>query len=233
MIYWFEWNGVKCGTKGIKLQDMPEIVRPEERVTHVTVPGRAGDLTQNEGTDIYESYIRTIQMIIDSAADVSAAEKWLRGNGYVTFSCQPELKQKARVINAVTFKKHSRNSSWWEGEVQFYCQPLKEMANETAIEVTASGTQITNPGDTESRPLITITGSGDVTVRIGEKNISITGAESGWKIDSDLEWVTNSSGTPQMGVYTGKFPTIPAGNSIVQFTGDITKLTIQGRWRYL
>lgn len=233
MIYWFEWNGVRSTAKGIRLQGMPEIVRPEERVTHVTVPGRAGDLTQNEGTDIYESYIQTIPLIIDSAADVSAAEKWLRGSGYVTFCSQGDLKQKARVINAVTFKKHSRNSSWWEGEVQFYCQPLKEKANEAAVEVTSSGTQITNPGDMESRPLITITGSGSVTVRIGEKSISITGAASGWKIDSDLEWVTNSGGTPQMGVYTGKFPTIPVGTSTVQFTGNITKLTIQGRWRYL
>ena len=233
MKYWFEWNGVKCTTKGIRLQGMPPVIRPEERVSHVVIPGRAGELTQTEGTDIYNSYIQTIPLIIDSEANVRAAEAWLRGDGYVTFSGQGDLKQRARVINSVTFAKHSRNSTYWEGEVQFYCEPLKEKISEDPVEITSSGTTITNPGDTESRPLITITGSGNVTVRIGEKSISITGSETGWKIDSDLEWVMNAGGTPQMGVYTGEFPTIPVGNSAVQFTGSITKLTIQGRWRYL
>ena len=233
MKYWFEWNGVKSSTKGIYLQGMPSIQRPEERVSHIVIPGRSGELTQTEGTDIYNSYIQTVTLFADSEANVRAAEKWLRGEGYVTFSGQSGLKQKARVINAVTFEKHSRNSSCWEGEVQFYCQPLKEAVSEAAVEVTESGTQITNPGDTESRPLITITGSGDITVRIGDKYIAITGAASGWKIDSDLQWVMNGNDEPQMGVYTGVFPTIPVGNSLVQFTGSITKLTIQGRWRYL
>ena len=233
MKYWFEWNGVRCTANGIRLQGMPSIQRPEERVSHVVIPGRSGELTQTEGADIYNSYIQTIPLIIDSEANVRAAEEWLRGDGYVTFSGQSDLKQRARVINSVQFRKHSRNSTYWEGEVQFYCQPLKEKTSEQAVEITSSGTTITNPGDVESRPLITITGSGNVTVRIGEKSLSITGAASGWKIDSDLEWVMNAGGTPQMGVYTGVFPTIPTGESAVQFTGSVTKLTIQGRWRYL
>lgn len=233
MKYWFEWNGVDCRTKGIRLQSMPEIQRPEERVSHVVIPGRAGELTQTEGADIYNSYIQTIPLIIDNAADVSAAERWLRGDGYVTFSSQQNLKQRARVINAVTFTKHSRNSSWWEGQVQFYCEPLKEQKSETAVEVTESGTVVSNPGDVESRPRITITGSGNVTIRIGSNSISITGSESGWVIDSDMQWVLNASGTPQMGVYTGNFPVMAPGNNTIQFTGSITKLTIEGRWRYL
>ena len=212
---------------------MPSVQRPEERVSHVVIPGRSGELTQTEGTDIYNSYIQTIPLIIDNEADVRTAEKWLRGDGYVTFSGQSDLKQRARVINAVTFTKHSKNSLYWEGEVQFYCDPLKAKISDEPVEITESGTQITNPGDVESRPLITIAGSGNVTVRIGTKSLSITGAASGWQIDSDLEWVMNAIGYPQMGVYTGVFPTIPVGNSTVQFTGEVTKLTIDGRWRYL
>ena len=45
MKYWFEWNGVRCTTMGIRLQGMPPVQRPEERVTHVVIPGRAGELT--------------------------------------------------------------------------------------------------------------------------------------------------------------------------------------------
>ena len=232
MKYWFEWNGVKSTTKGIKLQEMPQIIRPEERIEHVTIPGRAGEVTLTEGEDIYNSYIQTIPLAIDSAADVSAAEKWLRGSGYVTFSGQSTLKQQARVINSVEFRKHSRNSSWWEGEVQFYCDPLKELITEAAVEVTSSGATVNNPGDTVSRPLITVAGSGDITITIGGKTIAIEGLTSGWKIDSDLQWILDGT-TPQQGVYTGEFPVFNPGNNTVAFTGSITKLTINGRWRYL
>ena len=232
MQYSFTWNGSSCRDKGIFLKSMPELVKPEERVENITIPGRAGDLTQTEGTDVYNSYIITIQLVVYTKAAVIEAESWLRGDGYLTLCNESDKKQRARVTGAVTFTKHSRNTDWWEGEVQFYCQPLKQLVTETAIEVTTSGSSITNPGDVEARPRITITGSGAVTVRIGTKEISITGAESGWKIDSDTEWVTNASDVPQTGVYSGTFPTIPVGQSTVLFTGA-TKITIEPRWRYL
>lgn len=233
MAYSFTWNGTSCLLKGIRLQTAPEIIRPEERVTHVVIPGRAGELTQTEGTDIYNSYIQTLQMIVDSPEHLAEAEQWLRGDGYVTFSTQPGLMQRARVINSVTFTKLSKNLNRWGGDVQFYCEPLKQQLTESAVEITSNGATITNPGDVVSRPKITITGSGDITIRIRTTAISLTAADTGWIVDSDLQWVTNASGMPQMGVYTGNFPVIPPGESTVQFTGNVTKLTIEGRWRYL
>ena len=233
MVYSFIWKGTDCRAMGIRLQNMPEIVKPEERVSHIVIPGRSGELTQTEGDNIYNSYIQTVPFIVDSESNVRAVEKWLQGDGYVTFSGQSDLKQKARVINAVTLRKHSRNSAYWEGEVQFYCDPLKEkVSTEANIEVTQTNTTVVNPGDVASRPKIVITGAGSTTVRINSKSITVTGAENGWAIDSDTQWVT-ANGTPQMGVYSGVFPTLEPGNNTVFFSGSATKLTITPRWRYL
>ena len=233
MKYYFNWNGTSCGTKGIMLQSMPEIIRPEERVNHIIIPGRPGELTQLEGEYIYNSYIQTIPLIIYTESAVREAEQWLQGDGYVTFSCQPDLKQRARVINAVTFRKHSRNSNWWEGEIQFYCEPLKEaVTTEEDIEVTTSGATVTNPGDVDAKPRIEITGSGDITLQMGGSALILTGVTSGMVVDSDTEWVLKN-GVPQQGVYTGKFPVLKPGDNTVAFTGSVTKLTITPRWRYL
>lgn len=232
MRYWLSWNGTNCREKGIRLQEMPQIVRPEERVTHIEIPGRSGELTITEDDDIYNSYIQTIPLIVDNAADVHEAESWLRGNGYVTFCSQPELKQKARVINAVEFQKHSWNSSWWEAQAQFYCQPLKELITEESIEVTEDTYWVINPGDVASRPLITIEGSGTISLRISEREMILYNAQSGWVIDCENEWVLNN-GVPLTGVYTGEFPRFLPGYNLMQFTGNVTKLTINGRWRYL
>ena len=233
MIYWFKWGNVSCRDMGIRLQNMPEIVRPEERVTHITIPGRSGELTMTEGENIFNSYIQTVPLIVYTESAVRAAERWLRGEDYVIFSGQEDLMQKARVINAVTFKKSGRNSDWWSAEVQFYCEPLKQkVTTEADIEVTESGTTITNPGDVTSRPLIVITGSGSITISAGGKSISLTDIVSGMAVDSDTGWVLKN-GQAQMGVYTGNFPELKPGDNTILFTGDVSKLTITPRWRYL
>ena len=233
MIYYFNWNGVSCRAKGIRMQSMPTVIRPEERVNHIVIPGRTGELTQLEGEHIYNSYIQAIPIAVNTENAVREAEAWLQGDGYVTFSSQPDLKQRARVINAVTFRKHSRNSEWWEAEVQFYCEPLKEaVETEEDIEVTSSGATVTNPGDVDALPRIEITGSGDITIQMGGNAMILTGVTSGMVVDSDTEWVLKN-GVPQQGVYTGKFPVLKQGDNTVAFTGSVTKLTITPRWRYL
>lgn len=233
MSYYFKWNGVSSETKGIRLQEMPQIIRPEERIEHVIIPGRSGEMTLTEGEDVYESYIQTIPLIVESAANVAAAEKWLRGGGYVEFCCQPGLKQKARVINSVEFRKHSKHSNWWEASVQFYCQPLKEPESITPVEMTESGTIINNPGDVVSRPIITLSGSGGETIQIGSRVMTVLGFEDGWMIDCENEWVTDENGVPQQGVMNGQYPRINPGNNMVMFSGQATKLTVNGNWRYL
>ena len=64
---YFIWNGKDCRSMGIIMRGPAAIVRPEERVQHVEIPGRSGDLTElegenteQEGEHIYNSYIQTI-----------------------------------------------------------------------------------------------------------------------------------------------------------------------------
>ena len=96
MKYWFEWNGVKCTTKGIRLQSMPPVIRPEERVQHVTIPGMAGDLTLTEGEDIFQSYIQTVSISVRGWNNVQKVQNWLKGPGDVIFSGEPDRKQRYR-----------------------------------------------------------------------------------------------------------------------------------------
>ena len=218
--YWFEWNGVKSTAKGIIMNAAPQIVKPEERVEHITIPGRAGELTVTEGDDIFQSYIQTVGIAVHEASQVPVVENWLKGAGAVTFSSQPGLVQDARVIGAVTLEKHSRHLDWWEGDVQFYCSPIKRDPEEDDIEITSSGTTIENPGDMTALPLIEVIGSGAVTVSAGGNVLTIPELTSGWVIDSENGWILNGT-TPLMGVCSGAF------------TGSVTKLVITPRFRYL
>ena len=231
-LLYFIWKGTNSNTKHIRVQAKAPIIRPEERVEHVTIPGRAGELTQVEGENIYNSYIQTLTLIVDGKANVPAAEEWLTGEGYVTFDTQPTLQQRARIINAVTFSKHSHNLDYWVGDVQFYCEPIKHAVSESQIEITSSGASITNPGNLPAFPLMEVTGSGAVSIACGGNTIVIPNLTSGWVIDCENKWVI-ASGVPQFNAYTGEFPQIPTGTTSITFTGSITKIKITPQWRYL
>lgn len=232
----FIWNGKDCRSMGVTLRSPVPIVRPEERVQHVEIPGRSGDLTYVEGENIFNSYIQTAEITVKGGFRVRDVYRWLRGSGYVTFSGEPDRRQKARIIGAVTLNKVSRNLDKWAGEVQFYCQPLKELLEEKKNEITSSGTAIYNSGDVTEYPWIKMTASGTTAViTIGGKSMLMMGLTSGVKytLDSETqEMISLSGGNSVTNMTVGEFPKIPVGSQTVTGSGW-SKLEIERRERFL
>ena len=164
---YFIWQGIDCRTKGIVMQEPAPIIIPEERVKHTEIPGEPGDVTmietRNEGEAAYNSYIQTVRFAVQDVSRIKEIMKWLRWSGYITFSTDPTKKQSARVIGAVTLNKHSKNQEWYEGEVQFYCQPFKEILTDNPVTIYDNSHpllwKVTNNGDVWARPLIKMTTS--------------------------------------------------------------------------
>ena len=233
---YFIWNGTDCRSMGIKLAGPVPIVRPEERANHVQIPGAAGDLTQLEGENIFNSYIQTATIHAPGWTRVREIFAWLRGSGYVTFSGEPDRKQKARIIGAITLNKHSKNMDWWSGEVQFYCQPFKEKLKNETTEVTESGTLIINTGDVDEKPLIRMTANAtSATIDAGGRVLTVTGLTSGNKywIDSETMEIRNEGmSTSLLKNASGGFPVIVPGTSRIIGTGW-SKLEITRRERFL
>ena len=233
---YFIWNGMDCRNMGVTLAGPVAIVRPEERVKHVEVPGRSGDLTQLEGDNIYNSYIQTATIQVRGGLHVRDVYRWLRGGGFVTFSGEPDRKQPARIIGAITLDKYSHNLDIWTGEVQFYCQPLKQLLTSETVEVTSSGTAIYNAGDVTEKPKIKLTASGgNATLTIGGNTTLMLNLTSGvnYVLDSETqEMITLSGGGSVTNQTVGEFPIIPVGSQTITGTGW-SKLEIERRERFL
>ena len=162
--------------------------------------------------------------------------RWLRGSGYITFSGEPDRKQAARVIGAITLDKHSHNLDWWEGEAQFYCQPFKQLLFEEKETVTPSSNVAWNNGDVICRPVWRLTpNAASATVTVGGKNFTVTGLTSNsviW-IDSDTMEIFNSDRTALLTKdSTGEFPVLATGDNEITGSGW-SKIIIEKRERYL
>jgi phage-related protein len=221
---------------GIFLRGPVPIVRPEERVQHITIPGASGDLTETEGESIYNSYIQTVSMSVRDAWRVREVYQWLRGAGYVTFSGEPDRRQQARVIGAITLNRHSRNVDHWEGEAQFYCQPLKEKLREETQTITESRTNIRNSGDVIAKPLIrAVPDMSIMGITLGGKNLIVNGLTSGeaiW-IDSRTCEIMNADRSVLLTKNsTGEFPQLMPGDNEILFAGA-SEIEIRKRERFL
>ena len=232
----FIWKNKNCKSMGVRLAAPVSIVRPEERVQNIQIPGRSGDLTETEGQDIYNSYIQTASIQVSGGFRAREIYDWLRGADYVTFHGEPERKQAARIIGAVTLNRFSRNLDIWTGDVQFYCQPLKQLLAAPRGTITSSGTSVVNRGDVTAKPLIKLTASAaSATVAAGGNSITITGLTSGsnYYIDSDINEVYNADRTVILTPNsTGAFPVLLQGGNSVTGSGW-SKLEIERRERFL
>ena len=237
---YFIWKGIDCRSMGVILQGPVPIIRPEERVNHIEIPGRSGDLTEieseNDEEKIYNSYIQTVTIEVNGGYRVREIYNWLKGSGFVTFHGEPDRKQPARIIGAITLNKHSRNLDWWVGEVQFYCQPLKQLLTEGAVQITSSGSAVMNAGDEWARPKITATASGtSMTITANGKTLTITGLTSGQQyiIDSEIMEVTNANRTALLTKDSvGDFPKLKPGSNTITGSGW-SKLVFERRERFL
>ena len=238
----FIWNGKDSRRMGIIKRGPSPIIRPEERVKHIEIPGRSGDLTQTEGENIYNSYIQTATISVKGGFRVRDVYKWLRGSGYVTFDCEPDRRQKARIIGAITLDKVSRNMDHWAGEVQFYCQPLKELLAEEKVTITAHGQTAFNAGDVTSRPMFKVVASAyALTFALtgngtqGQNAIGVSGLTSGqviW-IDSETMEVMNEARTELLTADSmGVFPVMVPGENLITGIGW-SSIEIERRERFL
>ena len=235
-LLYFIWKNEDCRSKGIRLATPIPIVRPEERVKHVEIPGRSGDLTQLEGENIFNSYIQTASIMVPGWYHIREVYSWLRGSGFVTFHGEPDRRQMARIIGAITLNKHSHNLDWWVGEVQFYCQHLKELLSEPLVTVTSSGTVVENIGDVDCKPRILATASGtEMTININGRELTISDLTSGqnYLIDCDIMDVLTADETAVLTANSeGDFPILERGDNVVYGTGW-SSLRIERRERFL
>ena len=229
---WFSWNGVRCTDKGLWVTELPSPTIPAERVTFTNIPGRAGSLTTLEGEDVYEDLLLSATCIVSDPNRIPEIAAWLKGSGTVTFANRQGGLYYARIVNQISFEKILRGNPHRSFVVTFRCQPFWYLNPAPPITVTASGTTINNPGAVASEPVITLTGTGDITLMVGLTVVELSEINGSITIDSVLREAC--SGTQSMnGCMSGDFPLLKPGMNAISWTGSVTGLTIQPNWRTL
>ena len=233
---WFEWNGEKCTEYGIHVTEQPPITIPQQRVSQVTVPGRPGSLNILEGDDVFDDIVLSATCFISDPARIPEIAAWLKGSGTVTFANRQGGYYKAWIANQIPFEKILRGNPHCSFAVNFRCYPFWYVAEEQTYTLTEIGTFITNPGSVYAEPVITITGSGEITLMVDQTIIELADVDGEITIDSVLQeayvvgGLISALANEKM---SGEFPVLKPGANAISWTGTVTSVEVAVRWRYL
>ena len=226
------WKGINSRTVGITVTDLPEIILPEERVTFTDVPGLSGSLAQTDGVDVYKDITLAVKCYCPdpTPAAVAAIAAYFRGAGRLGMPNRPEGFYEARVVNQIAFAKILRGNKPRTFTVNFRCKPMLHLYEGETEQTISSGDFLHNPPGVQTKPLITITGSGDIPLLVGTQIIQLNGIEGGIGLDSELQEAYWNSALKN-NCMTGEFPVLGEGNTAISWTGGtVTEVRVVPRW---
>lgn len=207
---WFHFKGKDSRDFGILISAAPEKVRAERRVEQVTIPGRSGELTMDEGT--YAPYVLSVECSTRGSENLDEILAWLDGAGELILCTEPDKVFRASIYNKISVSDmiYLYNSFL----LQFRVQPFKYSVNAAgdALELTAP-TTTRNSGTVYSEPLITVYGSGDITLTVNGADFPLYGVQESITIDSEMMEVFKGNAN-QNGKYGGaEFPRFEVGRT--------------------
>ena len=229
---WFSWNGVKSTNYGVHITAQPSVIRPSERATFTNVPARSGSLTTLEADDVYDDFILPVECVVRDLSRIHEIGAWLKGAGTLRLAARPGGFFYARIANQIELVKVLRNHEHRTFTVNFRCQPFWYAEAVPTITLTTSPSTIPNPGNVSSEPVITVYGSGEITLMVGLTIVELEGISGSITLDGPLMEAYSGAESLNSNM-SGYFPILTPGMNAVSWSGSVTKIEMQPNWRYL
>lgn len=229
---WFEFRGVRSDAMGVELLSRPQRTQPAANGRSVAVSGRSGRLWIDDGA--WDNASVQVQCIAPEG-DMEGILAWLEGSGELRFSDEPDRVYRARVPGGMVRTLPFARLSAQQFAVEFDCEPFRYLYPAAEEIVLTEAGAAENPGTAPSQPKIVIAGSGDISLTVGNCRMVFEGLEDGIAVDSEIMECLDLEGVQLMNGYADmeEFPVLQPGSNAVAWTGEVQKVTITPRWRWL
>lgn len=235
MIPYLIINGVSSrDIDGLLIQSLPPISKPKMRTSKEEIDGRDGDIITPLG---FSAYDKTITIGLKGDYNVDDVISYFNQSGRITFSNELDKYYNFSCYDTIDFEKLIRFKT---AKVKLHVQPFKYSIDEPPIvENIESGETVNtitvrNTGNINSRPKVTLTGSGSVTLRINGKLVLSMTLDDDQTIIFDNMNATDPQGNYLNRQVTGDYDnlTFPVGVNSLIVSGVVTKVTLENfsRW---
>ncbi|MFQ6340401.1 phage tail protein [Bacillus sp. AF62] len=212
----------------ICMVDRPVIPTAKQKVKHIEVPGRHGSLTKKGAFEDVPLKMK-FNLLEDETIKplIRRIKAWFL-NGKTLYFTDDEVYRKIKSVEIGDIANEIEE--YGEFEVAFTLDPFEYVA--TVPLVLTKPASILNFGTVEASPKVEIHGNGDVRMMVNDVAFQIKGVEHAVIVDSEL-LEAYAGTTPMNPNMIGEFPLFKVGENTLTWTGAVTKLIIEPRWRYV
>lgn len=229
-------NDVSSDALGVWMEVAPPVVSARERGEWVEIAGRHGEAWRSDNA--YEGFDLEVQIYVPEDCDLADVMDWIRGaerlrwGGYGWEYHVSAAETQLELAPWDEFPECGQLAT-----VVFHAEPFRYLWPEAEPIECVSGMTLNNPGTAEAAPLITLTGSGDVTLSIGGYVVNVDGMSGGCVIDCEAQMAWNlamtevkTQGITLTSTDKGRWPRLSPGGNAVAWVGNCL-VSIQPRWR--
>lgn len=236
---YFIYKGKTSKDFGLKIHNDLVFTAPERDVELLEVPGLDGDLVIDNGRLKGFNKRFSVSLIVPKGKTINQSAKeiseWLRNDvswDKLTFTGYEGYYYEA--ICYETFDIQDILRTFGKAVITFRCKPYKLKNDGQSVLTITSGQTLINPEKCIAKPLIKVTGTGDITLKNNGVDWLILKSVDGFLlIDSK-----NMSVSKGVISYFEKmnanlkplFPVLNQGNNAITWTGTVTKVEITPRW---
>ena len=226
------FNGKSSADYRIRVAHPPGYAYPERDYTITHIPGRNGDIVQDNGC--YLNVERTYDVSFDApnedfATYANAVSAWLHSTtGYARLedSYEPEYYRMAVYKESNIFENLYNQAG--TATIVFECKPQRFLkTGETPVTVTSGGS-LSNPTGFDAYPLIKVSGTSGV-LTVNGKQITLSSIDGYTMLDCELQDAYKET-TNKNSTVSGTFPVLKPGSNTISWTGDISSVTMKPRW---
>lgn len=236
------FKGVRSDEIGAKLMEMPIVQYPVPKGQSVDIEGHDGALWVDDGG--FSSITITAMFAIPDSEDVMNVLDWLSGSGSLILCDAPDYQYRASVILPGRYQNLTKRLDGKQINVTFTCEPFRYLVREKVLEYTDTTKQFRGNGNVPSKPIITVYGSGDITVMLNQNTVLFEDVDG--YITLDCEAMMAFKGSDNMSRHItmlgddadDEWPVLKPNGEINSLTcsastGDtFTKIVIQPQWRW-
>lgn len=231
---WINFNGIDLKDYGVYISGNGTFNAPERDVTSVTIPGRNGELTIDNGrykniTIKYPAFI-----VKEFAENIGALREYLLGCiGYQRLedTYNPDEYRMARYSGGFTAKPVDELIAG-NFDLSFNCMPQRYLKSGEEYVSVSNGGAILNPTSMTAKPLIKLTTESSYGyLTIGGIQVVSTKRNATMYIDCELQEAYTGDYVNANNYLTlthGEFPTLPAGESGIALSNCTVE--IMPRW---
>ena len=224
-------NNQNTKTLGFALVGRPSIASAEKKYETTEVEGRDGSLTRFLG---YEDLKFSLNFNILFQSDIKQKLREIKGvlaqAGTLSFDDSPNFYYKIKQAQISETESVIKASGVFN--VDFVAEPY-EYQKTSSTAYTTKPISLTNQTTTTALPLIKVTGTGTVVLNVNGVGVTLTGLTSSITLDSELQEAYTGLTTNMNSSMNGNFPVLKTGSNSITWTGTVTKVEIDPKWRWL